>query len=185
MQTDRHIMPRQPTIFHNGVIFATRTTSLITFAIVLISFLFRFSALAESGDTKIHVTYETKFTRVKPTISTGGGVVKIDAILHADGTVSDAYDVRGSRRGSGSGKLGGSSTGAIYKVVDANTIVRIGDGQTYVNTATIKVNGRKCTATIERVLKSGEKYFSSYDSSLKQTAYFSSIENENIKCRIE
>ena len=145
-------MHEQPTVLHRSVSLGTKAMLSMWLAMVVGSCFSQLSAHAENGDTKIHVSYGTKVVRVKPTAGVGRGRVDFHTILHADGTVSDSYDVRGSRKGSNVAKLGGSSIGATYKVLDANTIVRTGVGQTHTNITTIRVTGRKCTAPIERTL---------------------------------
>lgn len=146
---------------------------------------FHFDAIALEGDTKISVSYKTKTVRVKPSPQNGGGVTDIRVILHRDGTVDDAYNTPGGPQGSSQSKLGSSGAKARFKVMDGTTLVRVDGNESYVHKTTIKVNGKNCTADVERSLKPGHKLFKVRDSAAKKDYYYSSIENEYITCVIE
>ncbi len=138
-------------------------------------------AYAAPGDSNIYVHYKTKAVRVRPLPATVGTTVDIKIILRANGTVEDAYDVKGGIKGSSKNKLGGRG----FKVVNSSTLLRSGKAENYTHKTTIKVDGKNCTASVERILNPGEKEYREFSKPLKQVAFYSSIENEYTTCVIE
>lgn len=145
------------------------------------------TAEAASSDTIISIFYSTRTVRVYPSPNKGGsGTVDYKIVLHADGTVEDAYEESsGGRKGAVKTKLGNQPRKAIYRVVDGSTIERTAEEETHIHKLTIKVNGKNCAANVEYVLKPGHTAYRGWSTQLKQWAYYSEMKMEYATCVIE
>ena len=142
-------------------------------------------AQAKDGETLIQVFYKTKSVRVRPTQIVTGTTVDVRIRLRADGKVEDAFDIKGGNKGKSRNSLGNGGGATRFKVIDASTIARVSDAGNYINTLTVKVSGKNCSAVVERKLKPGQTLFKTYTTATKLTEFFSSIENEYTTCVIE
>jgi hypothetical protein len=147
------------------------------------------TAYAASEDTHIAIKYQIRSTRVRPTPSQGVTTVNIKIVLHANGTIEDVVGVEGDKPKQWelkSRKLGHHATGAEYRVIDSNTIVRtFADPKTHVYTVKIAVNGSSCKADVTFKLKPQQKEFAVYSTKLGTAAYYSQLEPFDIECKIE
>jgi hypothetical protein len=146
-------------------------------------------AHAASEDTHIAIKYQIRSTRVRPTPAQGSTTVNIKIILHANGTVEDVIGAEGDKPKQWelkSRKLGHHATGAEYRVIDKNTIVRtFADPKTHVYTVRIAVNGSSCKADVTFTLKPQQTEFAVYSTKLGTTAYYSQLEPFDTECKIE
>ena len=144
------------------------------------------SAPAAPSDTVISVFYASKAVRVRPRPNQGGtGHVTFRIVLHANGTVEDAFENKDGPKGKMKTKLGKQPRGAVYRVIDASTIERTAEEPTHFHKLTIKVNGKNCTANVDYTLKPGQTEYRGYSTELKQWAYYSKMEMEYATCVIE
>lgn len=142
-------------------------------------------AAAAPGDTNIYVHYKVNAVRVRPSFRVGSATVDFRIVLHANGTVKDAFAVKDGQKGGAKVKLGRQPKGVTYRVIDNSTIERTFDVGTHIHKLTVKVEGKNCTAASDYTLKPGKKEFRDYSTELKQLAYYSSLKAEYVTCVIE
>jgi len=145
-------------------------------------------ANAAPGDTNIHVTYKVASTRVRPSPIEGDGSGSLRVILHADGKVDDVVEGEGKyakRWEMKDRKLGPQDSGAQYRVIDRNTIVRTSSSPTHTFTVRITVSGTSCRANVTYTLKPGHREFEVYSPQLGTAAFYSKLSPHSISCRIE
>ena len=145
-------------------------------------------ACGAPGDTNIYVTYKVASIRVRPAPIEGDGSGNLRVVLHADGKVDDVVEGEGrySRRWEMKDrKLGPQESGAQYRVIDRNTIVRTSSGPTHIFTVRITVSGKSCRADVAYTLKPGHKEFQVYSPQLGTAAFYSKLAPHSVSCRIE
>jgi hypothetical protein len=146
------------------------------------------TACAAPGDTAISVSYKVHSTRVRPSPTQGDGAARVDLVLHANGTVDDVVQGLGDNPKKWElkkRKLGDHKTGAVYRVIDSNTIERTSVEKTHIYVVRIAVEGKSCRATLTYTLRPGHKEFESYSPQLGVRAYYSALEPFDVQCKIE
>ena len=157
----------------------------IVFAFV--SLLFITSALAEDGDTNIHIVYKLDIYRVRPEPGQKKPTVTVDIVLHKDGRIEDRFFIAGPKPKPSNSKqrLGSKDSIVQYKVVDTNTISRTYDNGVLWQKITVKVDGKACNASIEYKLNSTLKEYEDYSVELGRMAVFQEPKVVSTQCGIE
>jgi hypothetical protein len=117
---------------------------------------------AQTGDTTINARYLLRSVWVDPNQPSGTGQHEFTITLKSAGAISENYEGGGKFKSSSSKTvvLGHDTESNVqYRVVNANTILRLRDTPTHTIAITIRVSGSACRLDFRATLKPGQKYF--------------------------
>lgn len=143
---------------------------------------------AAPGDTAISIKYKVHTTRIRPQPAQGDGAGNLKIVLHANGEVDDVVEGEGKNPKQWQlkkRKLGAHKSGAQYRVIDRNTILRTFADKTHIYEVRIAVDGTSCKAEVKYTLKPGHKEFEMYSPQLGTRAYYRDLTPFDVQCRIE
>jgi hypothetical protein len=148
------------------------------------------AALAEIGDTNIHVEYVTNAYRIRPKPGLKTTTIKLDIVLHANGNVEDLVLVQGPhprKSGAKDRKLGENRASLVqYRIIDESTILRTFDDG--VQAVSVKIELKKskgCEATVKFTINPTLKEFQDYSTELGTKAFYRDLKVLRTKCTIE
>jgi len=144
-------------------------------------------ALAESGDTTITVRYRNSSVRVQPSYLESYSDIQTSMVLHSDSKINEQTSSSGARgqQTASVSSLGGNSPGVTYRVVGPSKIQRVLVAKNYVQTMTVSVSGKSCTAQVENALKPGQKLYDAYSTQLGVSALYSTLKPVGVTCSIQ
>ena len=149
------------------------------FVAAIISLFATGDLLAAGGDTHIRVFYRTKWIRDRPVHAEGFGSCSWNIILHPDGKIDDTWREDSGRSGSSQRTLGNQNSVAVFHVVNSNIIARVLDAGSHIETLTVRVAGKSCSADYKFVLKPGKTEI------VHPTGFYRSIKMIETSCAID